>query len=83
MCTVLQKLNGGLEYSTDSELTELLQVASVTLSVGSRNVTLKKTNNRQCPRCRRFTAVDTELCIRCADIMEKLVGNHFGIEISF
>lgn len=56
---------------TDSELTEILQVASVSLQNTTKTDFDFKINQKDgnlCPRCRRFSVKDT-VCTRCAIVL--------------
>lgn len=61
------------EESLDSELTELLQIASVRkVAADSTVVELKETSRGRCPRCRRYTALSVDsLCERCETVVNK------------
>lgn len=56
----------------DSELCEILQVASVTLKQqNSLNLTIsiEETEDELCPRCRRFSITGNSVCIRCENVL--------------
>jgi hypothetical protein len=60
-----------------SQLTEILQVSSVTLveseSPRKFHVALAETSRHLCGRCRRFTACRAdEPCDRCQQVLDKL-----------
>lgn len=68
-------MQGGQEKSIDSELTEILQVAEVDLKVGNQNVTFSPATTNSCPRCRRYTLLEShDLCNRCESVVAKLVS---------
>ncbi|XP_034102241.1 isoleucine--tRNA ligase, mitochondrial [Drosophila albomicans] len=73
----LSALNDGKlnEDVVNSELSEILQVGSVTLQAELNSgataalVKLNSSDAELCPRCRRFNIVEEEICKRCANIL--------------
>nr|CAD7263658.1 unnamed protein product [Timema shepardi] len=61
------------EYSSESQLSEILQVSSVRLSdePNSVQVHLERSRNHLCARCRRYTSSQTDRpCPRCQQVLD-------------
>nr|CAD7588297.1 unnamed protein product [Timema genevievae] len=61
------------EYSSESQLSEILQVSSVRLSnkPNSAQFQLEKSRNHLCARCRRYTSLQTDQpCPRCQQVLD-------------
>ncbi|XP_050671425.1 probable isoleucine--tRNA ligase, mitochondrial isoform X2 [Leptidea sinapis] len=62
----------------DGVLREILEVASVSLgeirnSKNSWDISLVLSNKGQCPRCRKYSILDTsEMCLRCSSVVSSL-----------
>lgn len=73
---MLTALHGKLDVPiANTELCEILQVGSATVesqldsSVDTALVRLQTLDSSLCPRCRRFTIVQQDICGRCSEIL--------------